>query len=202
MYCRMVFPSFISSYGELLLNFHDLAMVVVCGICATIVPTFWLALTSPPTRTNLEHELLETTWTLVPICVLVGLAVPSLQLLYTIETPVRVYSTLVAEGHQWYWNYKVGVNAAFDSYLLGSSPRLLNVATVPIGGVGRLSAIITSADVLHSFALPAVGVKADAVPGRLNRLSIAPLSPGLYLGQCSELCGVNHSFIPTRYEVR
>merc|ERR1712002_281968 len=98
--------------------------------------------------------------------------------------------------------YKMGLGSRFDSFLAATNPRLLNTVTRPIRVKGCVIANITSTDVLHRFTLPAVGVKADAVPGRLNRMRISLLNPGLYLGQCSELCGANHRFIPTRFEVR
>jgi len=96
----------------------------------------------------------------------------------------------------------VGISEAWDSYIAASSPRLLAGTSAPTLAIGRTSANITSTDVLHSFALPALATKADAVPGRLNRVVVSPTSPGMYLGQCRELCGANHRFMPTAVEVR
>ena len=96
----------------------------------------------------------------------------------------------------------MGISEAWDSYMAVSRPRLLAGTSAPTLGIGRTTANITSTDVLHSFALPALATKADAVPGRLNRVVVSPTSPGMYLGQCRELCGANHRFIPTAVEVR
>ena len=96
----------------------------------------------------------------------------------------------------------MGISEAWDRYMAVSRPRLLAGTSAPTLSVGRTTANITRTDVLHSFALPALATKADAVPGRLNRAIVSPTSPGMYLGQCRELCGANHRFIPTAVEVR
>lgn len=202
MYCRLFFPRTLTNSGELILAFHDLAIVVVLGILGLVVPLYPRALTSPLTYQVLEHENLETIWTLAPILVLVLLAVPSLQLLYRVDNVGGACTGLVAEGRQWYWNYKSVWTGIFDSYLVSDQPRLLTTSAAPTYPDVEILVLVTSSDVLHSFALPAAGVKTDAVPGRLNSLSLEPLLPGLYLGQCRELCGANHRFIPTRFEVR
>ena len=96
----------------------------------------------------------------------------------------------------------MGISEAWDRYMAVSRPRLLAGTSAPTLSIGRTTANITRTDVLHSFALPALATKADAVPGRLNRAIVSPTSPGMYLGQCRELCGANHRFIPTAVEVR
>ena len=198
----MFFPTIKTSRGELTLDFHDLALAVILGIAGLVAPAFVYRLAAPVRHSLLEHENLETAWTLGPIFVLVGLAVPRLQLLYTIDDRAGGLAVCICEGHQWYWNYKVGISEAWDSYIATVSPRLLSGTSAPTIGSGRTTANITSTDVLHRFALPALATKADAVPGRLNRVIVSPAAPGLYLGQCRELCGANHRFIPTAVEVR
>jgi len=196
------FPSIKRSRGELTLDFHDLALAVIVGIAALVAPAFVYRLNAPIRSITLEHEVLETAWTVGPIVVLVGLAIPRLQLLYTIDESAGVSALAVCEGHQWYWNYKVGIREAWDSYMSTVTPRLLASSSAPTLPISRNSLNITRTDVLHRFALPALACKADAVPGRINRQYIHPTAPGMYLGQCSELCGANHSFIPTAVEVR
>ena len=196
------FPTIKTSRGELTLDFHDLALAVILGIAGLVAPAFVYRLSAPVSHRLLEHENLETAWTLGPIFVLVGLAVPRLQLLYTIDDRAGGVAVCICEGHQWYWNYKVGISEAWDSYIAVVSPRLLSGTSAPTISSGRNTANITRTDVLHRFALPALATKADAVPGRLNRVIVSPTAPGLYLGQCRELCGANHRFIPTAVEVR
>jgi cytochrome c oxidase subunit 2 len=128
--------------------------------------------------------------------------VPSLQLLYTIDEHYSTSMVAVCEGHQWYWNYKVGISEAWDRYIGVMSPRLLATTTAPSVPGGQVSINVTRSDVLHRFALPALACKADAVPGRINTQSLNPSAPGMYLGQCRELCGANHRFMPTALEVR
>jgi len=153
---------------------------------------------------------LELVWTLAPSLVLLCIAVPSFGLLYGIEAEVNPGVTIKAIGHQWYWSYEYrGVvededyTAAFDSYMLPDTDlqsgqlRLLEVdnrCVVPRGT--QLRFVITSGDVLHSWAVPSLGAKCDAVPGRLNQTGFIVKREGLFYGQCSELCGANHAFMP------
>lgn len=148
---------------------------------------------------------METIWTIVPALLLIWLALPSLRLLYLIDERASRGIILKSTGHQWYWRYEVPLsnNGRFDSYIIPEAElntgdyRLLEVdnrAAIPFGL--EVSVITTSADVLHAWTLPAIGVKIDAVPGRLNRIRIFVEKPGVYYGQCSEICGANHSFIP------
>ena len=141
---------------------------------------------------------------MVPSLSLLLLAAPSLSLLYLLDEVGLPSSTSVVQGHQWYWVYETRDFKfnRIDSYLVSSPIRLLgadNALSVSSRLVLRL--LITSADVLHSFALPSWGLKADAVPGRLNMLSTYLERSGIYYGQCSEICGSNHSFIPIMAEV-
>ena len=154
--------------------------------------------------------VLELIWTILPIVILVLIAVPSFVLLYAMDEVVQPTLTLKVVGHQWYWSYEytnvttngyqeiaMDSNMVFDDESNKGELRLLQVDKVfmlPIET--HVNVIITSHDVLHSWAVPSLGVKVDAVPGRLNQLSVFIKREGVYYGQCSELCGVNHGFMP------
>lgn len=154
--------------------------------------------------------LIEIVWTITPSIILMLIAIPSFALLYSMDEVVDPAVTVKAIGHQWYWSYEysdytndVGEGIAFDSYMIPEDDlelgqlRLLEVdnrVVIPVNTHVRL--IITAADVLHSWAVPSLGVKCDAVPGRLNQVSLFVKREGVFYGQCSELCGINHGFMP------
>ena len=152
-----------------------------------------------------ENHEIETIWTLTPAIILVTLALPSLRILYLLDEVASPTITIKTTGHQWYWSYDYADFASleFDSYITPTEElsigefRLLEVdnrLVLPWGVEARI--LITAADVLHSWTIPRIGVKADAVPGRLNQVTLLPTRPGVFYGQCSEICGANHSFIP------
>jgi len=163
------------------------------------------------TPTPIVHgTTIEIAWTVLPALVLMAVAVPSFALLYAVDEIIDPAVTIKCVGHQWYWSYEYsdyctedGETINFDSYMIPEADlepgqlRLLEVdnrITVPTETHVRL--VITSADVLHAWAMPAFGVKMDACPGRLNQTSIFVKREGTYFGQCSELCGINHAFMP------
>ncbi|KGF67734.1 cytochrome C oxidase subunit II [Hoeflea sp. BAL378] len=164
-----------------------------------------------PSRTS-HNSLIEVVWTLGPVVILLALAIPSFNLLTAQYSPPPADITVKATGYQWYWGYEYQTEneLSFDSLLLQDAdragyakedvaayPRLLavdNELVVPVGKTVRL--LVTAADVLHAFAMPAFGVKMDAVPGRLNETWFKVDVEGLYYGQCSELCGKDHAFMP------
>ncbi len=172
-----------------------------------------------PSKTS-HNTLIEVIWTVVPILVLVGIAVPSFALLFAEHDPARAIAgfdpakdkqiTIKATGSQWYWSYEYPDNGdiSFDSLLLRDAdgnptgtPRLLavdNKMVVPVGVVVRMQVI--GADVIHSFAVPSFGIKIDAIPGRLNETWFRVDKEGTYYGQCSELCGRDHAFMPIAVE--
>lgn len=157
-----------------------------------------------------HNTLLEIIWTIIPAIILMIIAIPSFGLLYSMDEIIDPAITLKAIGHQWYWSYEysdynVSTNKsiAFDSYMIPEEDlqsgqlRLLEVdnrIVLPVKTHVRL--IVTATDVIHSWAIPAFGVKIDAIPGRLNQVSMFIEREGVYYGQCSELCGVNHGFMP------
>jgi len=150
--------------------------------------------------------ILEIVWTLIPSFILMLIAIPSFSLLYSMDEIIDPSVTLKAIGHQWYWSYEYSDyndTIAFDSYMVPTEEltlgqfRLLEVDNpVVLPTNVHIRVIITAVDVLHSWAVPALGVKLDAVPGRLNQASVFIKRSGVYYGQCSELCGVNHGFMP------
>lgn len=156
-------------------------------------------------RFLLHGQVIEIIWTIVPAIILIFIALPSLRLLYLIDELINPTITLKTIGHQWYWSYEYSdfKNLEFDSYIKPyneieeNSFRLLDVDNriiLPINNPIRI--LVSAADVLHSWTVPSLGVKVDATPGRLNQTNFIINRPGLYFGQCSEICGANHSFIP------
>lgn len=158
----------------------------------------------------LHGTTIEIAWTIAPSLILVFIAIPSFALLYSMDEIVDPAVTVKAIGHQWYWSYEYAdynqsdePSVAFDSYMIPEddleegSLRLLDVdnrVVIPVSTHIRL--LITSADVLHSWAVPSLGIKCDAVPGRLNGVNMFVKRQGVFYGQCSELCGANHGFMP------
>ena len=187
---------------EQLMYFHDYLIIVItlilCGVGYFL--GFVLFTKRYSTRIVADH-LVERVWTILPIVVLVFLVYPSIYLLYLIdERRVEFLCTLKVIGHQWYWSYKIDglINLEIDSYIdRDRCVRLIDVDNrVIVPAQEHIRALITSRDVLHSWALPSLGVKIDAIPGRLNQFVFMVMINSIIHGQCREICGVNHSFIP------
>ena len=157
-----------------------------------------------PSKTT-HNTLIEVAWTLIPVLILVGIAVPSFRLLFQQLDIPKADLTIKATGKQWYWSYAYPDNGKFefDSLLAqDKKPRLLGVdneMVVPVNKVVRIQT--TGADVIHAFAVPSFGIKIDAVPGRLNETWFKATREGVYYGQCSELCGKDHAFMPIAVRV-
>jgi cytochrome c oxidase subunit 2 len=160
-------------------------------------------------RNTVEAQRIETIWTILPALILIVLAFPSLRLLYLIDETSLPTITIKSIGHQWYWRYEYSDfnDIEFDAYIVPEADlapgdyRLLEVdnrTVLPINTEIRL--LVTAADVIHSWTIPSLGVKADAIPGRLNQMNIISSRPGVFYGQCSEICGANHSFMPIAVE--
>ena len=191
---------------EQLIFFHDHAILILVLIITVVGYAFISLLTNTfSSRYILEGQEIETIWTILPGIILLFLALPSLRLLYLLDEILDCRLTIKTVGHQWYWSYEYSdfLNLEFDSYILPTEElnrgdfRLLDVdnrIVVPTETSVRL--LITSADVIHSWAVPSLGIKTDAIPGRLNQIGFFIKYPGVYYGQCSEMCGANHSFIP------
>lgn len=184
--------------------FHDWVIIFVATIAVAILWFLVIIICEKPTfRFLTESQSVEFFWTLAPCGVLVAIALPSLKLLYIIDEVGAPTITLKAVGHQWYWSYEYSdfQNIEFDRYMTRSPYRLLDCdhrIILPIHTPVRI--LVTAADVLHSWTIPTMGIKADAVPGRLNQLNLFSDRRGLFFGQCREICGSNHRFIPITLE--
>nr|ABV71203.1 cytochrome oxidase subunit II [Dicranomyia hawaiiensis] len=191
---------------EQLSFFHDHALLIITMI--TILVGYLmvgLLFNKFTNRYLLSGQTIEVIWTILPAIVLIFIALPSLRLLYLMDEINNPSITLKTIGHQWYWSYEYSdfLNIEFDSYMIPTnelSPegfRLLDVdnrVVLPMNSQIRI--LVTAADVLHSWTVPAFGVKVDATPGRLNQTNFLINRPGVFYGQCSEICGANHSFMP------
>ncbi len=196
---------------ENIISFHTLLFVLI-----TVITLFVLALliivmvkfnakANPVPSKTTHNTLIEVAWTLIPVLILVVIAVPSFRLLFQELDIPKPDVTIKATGKQWYWSYAYPDNGKFefDSLLAqDKQPRLLGVdneMVVPVNKVIRVQT--TAADVIHAFALPAFGVKIDAIPGRLNETWFKATQTGMFYGQCSELCGKDHAFMPIAIRV-
>jgi cytochrome c oxidase subunit 2 len=196
--------------------FHSFLLAIITAIALfvlvllVIVVVKFNARTNPtPSRTT-HNTLLEVAWTVVPVVILVAIAVPSFRIMFfQLNTPPADV-TVKATGKQWFWSYSYPDNGQFefDSLMLADNerkagqPRLLavdNEMVVPVNKTVRVQ--VTGADVIHSFAVPSFGIKIDAVPGRLNETWFKATKEGVYYGQCSELCGKDHAFMPIAVRV-
>jgi cytochrome c oxidase subunit 2 len=208
---QILFQDAASSVIIQLISFHDDTLIIltlvltVVGYALTI-----LIFNKCVNRYILEAQTIETVWTILPALILLVLALPSLRILYITDEVRNPSLTVKTIGHQWYWSYEYTdfINLEIDSYITQTQDlnpgdfRLLEVdnrIVVPIQLEIRI--LITAADVLHSWTIPSLGVKVDAVPGRLNQIGFTTRHPGVFYGQCSEICGANHSFIPIAIEV-
>nr|AFV07465.1 cytochrome oxidase subunit II [Phalconomus sp. B sensu Wenzel (1976)] len=191
---------------EQLIFFHDHSLMILIMI-TTLVSYLMLTLFFNKfiNRYLLHEQSIEIIWTIFPALILLFIAFPSLQLLYLLDEINEPMITLKSIGHQWYWKYEYSDfnNIEFDSYMIPSNElminnlRLLDVdnrVILPMNSQIRM--LVTSMDVIHSWTIPSFGVKIDATPGRLNQISFMINRPGLFFGQCSEICGANHSFMP------
>jgi cytochrome c oxidase subunit 2 len=196
---------------EDIISFHNLLLVLI-----TLITLFVLALlvivavkfnakANPvPSRTT-HNTLIEVAWTLIPVLILVAIAVPSFRLLFKQLDLPKADLTVKATGKQWYWSYSYPDNGKFefDSLMAqDKQPRLLSVdneVVVPVNKVVRVQVI--GADVIHAFTVPSFGIKIDAIPGRLNETWFKATRGGIYYGQCSELCGTDHAFMPIAVRV-
>jgi cytochrome c oxidase subunit 2 len=199
---------YITWFHNWLLVIITLITLFVLALLVIVVVRFNSKANPSPSRTT-HNTLLEVAWTLVPVIILVAIAVPSFKLLFLQTTIPAADLTIKATGKQWYWSYAYpDANFEFDSLMLkdnerkADQPRLLavdNEIVVPVNKTVRVQVI--GSDVIHAFAVPAFGVKIDAVPGRLNETWFKATREGVYYGQCSELCGKDHAYMPIAVRV-
>nr|YP_011004817.1 cytochrome c oxidase subunit II [Leptomastidea bifasciata]WPT46958.1 cytochrome c oxidase subunit II [Leptomastidea bifasciata] len=204
IWANLTFQDGNSSIMENLIIFHDYAMVVILMILFLIMYfLIFMFLNNFVNRFLFEGQLIELIWTIIPILFLMFLAFPSLKILYLSDEIYKPFLSIKVLGHQWYWSYEYSdfKDVSFDSFMLSDLSkfffRLLDVdnrMVVPLNLNMRI--LVTSMDVIHSFTIPSIGIKVDAIPGRLNQINMNVNRPGIFFGQCSEICGVNHSFMP------
>nr|AIG23022.1 cytochrome c oxidase subunit II [Dasykaluta rosamondae] len=208
---QLGFQDATSPIMEELMFFHDHTLMIVFLISSLVLYVLLLMLTTKLTHTNtMDAQEVETIWTIMPAVILVLIALPSLRILYMMDEIFNPYLTIKAMGHQWYWSYEYTdyEDLTFDSYMVPTQDlipgqlRLLEVDNrVVLPMELPIRVLISSEDVLHAWAVPSLGMKADAIPGRLNQTTLTSTRPGVYFGQCSEICGSNHSFMPVVLEV-
>ena len=224
---RMGLQDQVTPIGREAASFHDYWLLPLCAIiCAIVLVLLVIALirfrrgVHPVPSRNSHNTTIEVIWTLVPVLILVAIAIPSIRLLRHQYDPPPADLTVKVTGHQWYWSYDYPANGvSFDSYMLKEKndptrqanqryrtdvdgPPLLAVdqrVVIPEGKVVKF--IVTADDVIHSFAVPAFWIKQDANPGQLHEAWVKVDRPGVYFGQCSELCGARHAFMPIAVEV-
>jgi cytochrome c oxidase subunit II len=201
---------FITKFHNALLVVITLITLFVLALLITVMVKFNARANPVPSRTT-HNTLIEVAWTLIPVLILVGIAIPSFRLLFLQLDLPKADLTIKATGKQWYWTYSYPDNGKFefDSLLACdetrekcTQPRLLavdNEIVVPVNKVVRVET--TGADVIHSFAVPAFGIKIDAIPGRLNETWFRANQTGIFYGQCSELCGKDHAYMPIAVRV-
>jgi len=200
-----------------IIDLHNFVLWIITAICVFVLALLvWIMIRyntqANPTPTATTHNtVLEVLWTVIPVAILVAIAIPSFRLLYYSDVIPPADITIKAIGKQWYWTYEYPDNGnfTFDALMLSdrvaaqqSVPRLLgtnNHVVVPINKTVRI--ITTGADVIHAWAIPAFGVKIDAVPGKINQTWFNANREGTFYGQCSELCGARHAFMPITVEV-
>nr|QEH58942.1 cytochrome c oxidase subunit II [Trepobates sp. XD-2019] len=195
---------------EQLIFFHDNTMTILIMITILIL---WIMnkmmFNKSINRFMMENQMIEIIWTMIPAMILIIIALPSLRILYMMDETKTPTMTIKAIGHQWYWSYEYSdfKNIEFDSYMKPTNEimknefRLLetdNRIILPTNNQIRI--LVTATDVLHSWTIPCMGIKIDAIPGRLNQGLMFINRPGIMYGQCSEICGANHSFMPITIE--
>jgi len=191
--------------------FHDFLLYIITAIVGFVLVLLLVVMVrfnarSHPTPSRTTHNtLLEVAWTTIPIVILLVIAVPSFKLLFFELIPPPAELTVKATGKQWYWTYGYPDNGGFefdsnlvkDEELKQDQPRLLTADTEMVVPVNKnVHVLTTGADVIHSFAVPSFGIKIDSIPGRINETWFKATREGVYHGQCSELCGRNHAFMP------
>ena len=208
---QMGLPEPASTSMERLVEFHDLLLWIitlialfVLGLLLYVMYRFAENRNPNPSRTT-HNTLLEVLWTTIPVIILVGMAIPSFKLLYFVDKVENADMTIKAIGRQWYWSYEYPDHGDFtfdavlieDEDLEEGQKRLLETdvqVVLPVNTKIRL--LVTASDVLHNFAMPAFGIKMDAVPGRVNETWFDITREGTYYGQCSEICGTGHAYMP------
>nr|YP_010275969.1 cytochrome c oxidase subunit II [Tuberolachnus salignus]UGY86204.1 cytochrome c oxidase subunit II [Tuberolachnus salignus] len=193
---------------EQLIFFHDHTMFIIMMIIFLISYMMIFIINNNFINIKIsENQFIEFIWTILPPIILIFIALPSLHLLYLMDEIKAPNMTIKILGHQWFWSYEYSdfLNIEFDSYMINNlnkeNFRLIEVdnkTIIPFKFNTRL--LISSEDVIHSWTIPSLAIKIDAIPGRMNQINLFMNRPGIYFGQCSEICGINHSFMPIQIE--
>lgn len=188
---------------EIIRNFHDYVMLLLITIMIlVIINLFYSFFFSHFNLEFYENHQLERIWTLIPFLILIFIVIPSIKSLYLLDACVFCGLTISIIGHQWYWRYfyKDLKNLFFDSYIVRSESSIIRLLDTDnrliIPNLLPIRFLVSSRDVIHSWTVPSFGVKIDAVPGRINQFCLSSKRSGIFFGQCSEICGANHRFIP------
>nr|UOX27608.1 cytochrome c oxidase subunit 2 [Pseudoregma panicola] len=205
---KMNFQNSNSPLMEQLIFFHDHTIFIILMIMFMISYMIMFIIKNKFINIKiLENQLIELIWTTTPPLILIFIALPSLHLLYLMDEIKSPNMTIKIIGHQWFWSYEYSdfPNIEFESYMINNNKnenfRLIEVDNkmiIPFKMNIRL--LITSEDVIHSWTIPSLGIKIDAIPGRMNQSNMLANRPGMFFGQCSEICGINHSFMPIQME--
>jgi cytochrome c oxidase subunit 2 len=213
---QVTFQNAVSPVMERIVDLHNQLMYAMTAIVIFVMALlayvcYKFSAKRNPIPQKFSHNVkLEIIWTIIPVIILMIIAVPTFRTLYYVEKIENAEMTVKVVGYQWYWHYQYPDhgNFEYDSYMIRDKDlkenqiRLLEVdnrVVIPVNTTVRF--LITAGDVIHSFAVPAFGLKTDAVPGRVNETWVKVTKPGVYYGQCSELCGVDHGFMPIAVEV-
>nr|YP_009945137.1 cytochrome c oxidase subunit II [Nomia chalybeata]QOE17501.1 cytochrome c oxidase subunit 2 [Nomia chalybeata] len=205
------FPDSNSPLMDNLIYFYNFTMIILLMITMTTIFMNYMIIYNKYINLKfIKNHNLETIWTVIPMIMLLIIAIPSLKMLYFIDELWNpTFFSIKSIGHQWYWSYEYPEfnNISIDSYMINNNSmkldtfRLLDVDNrliIPFNTPIRI--LTTSLDVIHSWTIPTLGIKMDSTPGRINQMTLISLRPGLYFGQCSEICGAYHSFMPISLE--
>nr|AGJ84205.1 cytochrome c oxidase subunit II [Eriosoma sp. 22939] len=205
---KLSFQNSNSPLMEQLIFFHDHTIFIIIMIMCMITYLMMFIMNNKFINIKIsENQLIELIWTIIPPIILIFIAMPSLHLLYLMDEIKSPILTIKIFGHQWFWSYEYSdfMNINFESYLINDLTqekfRLIEVDNKTILPYKfNIRLLISSDDVIHSWTIPSLAIKMDAIPGRMNQINMFMNRPGLYFGQCSEICGINHSFMPIQIE--
>nr|UFY97888.1 cytochrome c oxidase subunit II [Hyalopterus amygdali] len=205
---KLSFQNSNSPLMEQLIFFHDHTIFIIIMIMTTITYMMIFIINNKFINIKIsENQMIEFIWTITPPIILIFIAMPSLHLLYLMDEIKCPILTIKIFGHQWFWSYEYSdfSNIEFESYMMNElnkeNFRLIEVDNKTIMPFKfNIRLLISSDDVIHSWTIPSLAIKIDAIPGRMNQINLFMNRPGMYFGQCSEICGINHSFMPIQIE--
>nr|YP_009059144.1 cytochrome c oxidase subunit II [Cervaphis quercus]AGQ46306.1 cytochrome c oxidase subunit II [Cervaphis quercus] len=194
---------------EQLIFFHDHTIFIIIMIMTMITYMMMFIMKNKFINIKImENQFIEFIWTITPPIILIFIAMPSLHLLYLMDEMKSPILTIKIFGHQWFWSYEYSdfSNIEFESYMINEMNKLEKFRLIEVDNKTilpfkfNIRLLISSDDVIHSWTIPSLAIKIDAIPGRMNQINLFMNRPGMYFGQCSEICGINHSFMPIQIE--